>query len=120
MFQLPGPYSQLIPVVPKVPMAFVLNAAVLKYFAMRSCLLRSPGMDQSPTRSAVSLPMPVSELSSPERTVNGAPLIALAMPLNCHPPRANCCHMGEPVLPQGDSHNTDVTKLCVRLRLSAP
>src|SRR5579871_3642479 len=119
MFQLPGPYSQLIPEVPKVPIAFDLKAAVLKYFAMRSCLLRLPSRCQSPIRSAVSAPIPVSELSRPELTVNGAPLIALKILLNCQPTTSIRCHAGAPVLPHGTSYKAELTKLCVRFRLRA-
>src|SRR5215472_7793244 len=107
-----------MPPVPNVPIAFGLNAAVLNHFAIRSCLLRPSGKLHPPITSAVSLPMPVSELSSPDNTLSGAPLMAFTIELTCQPPSIHRCQAGAPALPQGTSHSTEEMKLWVRLRLS--
>src|SRR5215472_13420133 len=109
-----------MPPLPNVPIAFGLNAAVLNHFAIRSCLLRPSGNCHAPITSAVSLPMPVSELSSPDNTLSGPPLIAFTIELNCQPPSAHRCHPGAPVLPHGTSHSAEEMKLCVRFKLSGP
>ena len=83
---VPGALHEADTGVAESPGAFCTKAAVLNQALICSCLLRSSDRCQSPTTSAVSPPIPVSELSRPARTVSGAPLTALAMPLNCQPP----------------------------------
>ena len=51
---------------------------------LNHCVTSAPdGRDGSPTRSALSMPMPVSERSVPLLTVNGRPVLAVRIPLIC-------------------------------------
>ncbi len=82
----PGPCRKLRSDVPYVPSAFNANACVLNHCCNDWALVRLPEKDGLPTRSARSLPIPLSESSIPELMVNGSPLRRLRIPLVSHPP----------------------------------
>src|SRR6266851_5984753 len=100
-----------MPNVPKVPMAFGMNAAVLKYWAI--CAARDLPEDNvaTPTWSGVSEPVPVRELSHPQRTVNGNPDWRDTIPSVLHPPRIG--RNAPPCRNHGSSQINEETKRCV-------
>src|SRR5689334_5163162 len=67
-------------------------------------------------RKARSCPMPVCDLSlpepSPDKTVNGRPLCAVAIPLSCQSPKTPCRNPFEPDT-RGSCQTYDPTKRCV-------
>src|SRR4051794_40516914 len=105
------------PAFPNVPTAFVLNDSVVNHFAMRSALapLVKDGFE---TTSAISFPMPVSELSSPEVMVSGNPLWTLSMPVVCQPP-SRAFRAGFS-FGDGNCHRYVITKRCGTLKSAGP
>src|SRR5438876_353372 len=85
MLTVPGPRRMLRPEFPKVPGAFVRKEEVVNHFWM-FCPVEPPVYEGVEIKSAVSFPIPVKELSSPELMVSGKPLCQFQMPVVCQFP----------------------------------
>src|SRR5579859_56207 len=79
----PGRRRSLRPASPYVPMALVLNAAVLNHCRKELAPAGRPLL--ALIWSQLSLPIPVSELSTPLRQVNGNPVCPTISAFTCHP-----------------------------------
>src|SRR4051794_3976638 len=103
------------PAFPNVPSFATLNDSVVNHFWIRSACepLVSDGFE---TTSAWSLPMVVSEVSSPETMFSGKPLCQFQIPVVSHPPR-----IGRSA-PEGDGSCQTYfrTKRCFTLKSDSP